>query len=114
MSETDEEQTEEISEPGSLPVLPLFETVVFPGMMQPIQVGRQPSLLAVDEAIKRRPHRIVLLTQMDSAKREVGPGDLMEIGVLATLGPMFRLPDGSVQLLAQGAERIRVTGYART
>src|SRR5579872_3573966 len=98
----------------TLPVLPLFETVVFPRMMQPIQVGRKPSLVAVEEAVKQRPHRIVLLTQTDSSQQEVGPNDLMEIGVLATLGPMFRLNDGSVQLLAQGEERVRVLKYTRT
>jgi ATP-dependent Lon protease len=97
-----------------LPVLPLFETVVFPHMMQPIQVGRQPSLLAVEEAVKQRPHRIVLLTQNDAARQDVGPDDLMEVGVLATIGPMFRLPDGSVQLLAQGDQRVRVIGYSKT
>ena len=97
-----------------LPVLPLFETVVFPHMMQPIQVGRQPSLLAVDEAVKHRPHRIVLLTQNEASKQDVGPDDLMPIGVLATIGPMFRLPDGSVQLLAQGDQRVRVLDYTKT
>ena len=97
-----------------IPVLPLYETVVFPRMMQPIQVGRKPSLLAVDEAIKSRPHRIVMLTQTDSDTQDVGPDDLMDIGVLATLGPMFRLPDGSVQLLAHGEERVRVLSYSKT
>ncbi|HEX8919778.1 MAG TPA: endopeptidase La [Chloroflexota bacterium] len=97
-----------------LPVLPLFETVVFPRMMQPIQVGRRPSLLAVDQAVKERPHRIVMLTQDNAEKQDVEPDDLMKIGVLATLGPMFRLPDGSVQLLAQGEERVRVLGYTKT
>jgi len=97
-----------------LPVLPLYETVVFPRMMQPIQVGRKPSLLAVDEAVKQRPHRIVMLTQTDSDKQDVGPDDLMDIGVMATLGPMLRLPDGSVQLLAQGEERVRVLGFSKT
>ncbi|MGI8967938.1 MAG: endopeptidase La [Chloroflexota bacterium] len=114
MEEIEGTKTVERDDVLRLPVLPLFETVVFPRMMQPIQVGRQPSLLAVDEAIKRRPHRIVLLTQNDSNKRDVEPDDLMEIGVLATLGPMFRLPDGSVQLLAQGEERVRVLNYTRS
>jgi ATP-dependent Lon protease len=82
--------------------------------MQPIQVGRRASLLAVDEAVKHRPHRIVLLTQDDSAKQDVAPEDLMTIGVLATLGPMFRLPDGSVQLLAQGEQRVQVLRFVRT
>ncbi|HZU14122.1 MAG TPA: endopeptidase La [Chloroflexota bacterium] len=97
-----------------LPVLPLFETVVFPRMVQPILVGRQASLAAVDEAVRHRPHRIVLLTQEDPAKQSVGPEDLMRVGVLATLGPMFRLPDGTVQLLAQGEQRVRVLGYPQT
>jgi ATP-dependent Lon protease len=114
MSEIDEQDDTEQPDLIRLPVLPLFETVVFPRMMQPIQVGRQASLLAVEEAVKRRPHRIVLLTQRDASKQEVGPDDLMQIGVLATLGPMFRLPDGSVQLLAQGEERVSITGYSKT
>src|SRR5947209_16175448 len=115
MTDTPSVENDDISD-GTLrlPVLPLFETVVFPHMMQPIQVGRQPSLVAVDEAVKQRPHRIVLLTQNEAGKQEVGPDDLMEIGVLATIGPMFRLPDGSVQLLAQGDQRVRILGYSRT
>jgi ATP-dependent Lon protease len=113
---TDNEEDESIEVPGilRLPVLPLFETVVFPHMMNPIQVGREPSLRAVDEAVKQRPHRIVLLTQNDAGTQDVAPGDLMEVGVLATLGPMFRLPDGSVQLLAQGEARVRVLKFTQT
>ena len=114
MSESEIQTPEETREKMRLPVLPLFETVVFPRMVQPIQVGRKPSLLAVDEAVKHRPHRIVMLTQRDAGKQDVEPDDLMEIGVLATLGPMFRLPDGSVQLLAQGEERVRVVRYTKT
>src|SRR5438270_14084236 len=117
MSDTEtheESMSQDDTRPLQLPVLPLFETVVFPRMMQPIQVGRRASLLAVDEAVKQRPHRIVLLTQEDATKQDVGPDDLMGIGVLATLGPMFRLPDGSVQLLAQGEERVRVLNFTRT
>jgi ATP-dependent Lon protease len=114
MSDTQTTETTSESTTLRLPVLPLFETVVFPRMMQPIQVGRRPSLLAVDEAVKQRPHRIVMLTQRDAGKQDVTPEDLMEIGVLASLGPMFRLPDGSVQLLAQGEERVRVLRYTQT
>jgi len=113
---TDEDQSEDTSGETRfrLPVLPLYETVVFPRMMQPIQVGRKPSLVAVDEAVKQRPHRIAMLTQHDGNKQDVEPDDLMDIGVVATLGPMFRLPDGSVQLLAQGEDRVRVLGYTKT
>src|SRR5438270_13605701 len=68
-------QAPEQPETIRLPVLPLFEVVVFPRMMQPIQVGRQASLLAVDEAVRQRPRRIILLTKTDSSKRDVGPDD---------------------------------------
>src|SRR5947209_2920419 len=114
MPDTDERDDSGQPDLIRLPVLPLFETVVCPRMRQPIQVGRQASLQAVDEAVKRRPHRMILLTQRDAGKQDVGPDDLMSIGVLATLGPMFRLPDGSVQLLAQGEERVRVVSYTKT
>jgi ATP-dependent Lon protease len=123
---TQSEHPEE-GQPGEalrFPVLPLFETVVFPLATQPIQVGRQASLQAVDEAVrqasgrtpdgKRKAARIVLVTQEDASKQDVAPGDLMEIGVLAELGPMFRLPDGTVQLLALGKERVRIVNYVRT
>src|SRR5437763_12295564 len=100
LNDVDETTVAEHSSPH-FPVLPLFETVVFPRMMQPIQVGRRASLLAVDEAVKHRPHSMVLLTQEESAKQAVNPDNMMTIGVLATLGPMFRLPDRTVQLLAQ-------------
>jgi ATP-dependent Lon protease len=113
MAQSQKKSKRENSENIRLPVLPLYETVVFPRMMQPIQVGRKPSLLAVDEAVKSRPHRIVMLTQKNTDKQDVAPDDLMDIGVLATLGPMFRLPDGSVQLLAHGEERVRVLGYSK-
>ena len=118
MTENEEDESEDENLATArilrLPVLPLFETVVFPHMMNPIQVGREPSLRAVDEAVKQRPHRIVLLTQNDAGTQDVAAEDLMDIGVLATLGPMFRLPDGSVQLLAQGEARVRVLKFTQT
>src|SRR5436305_226141 len=113
-AKTDSPRETQKKKTQKLPVLPLFETVVFPHMRQPIQVGRQPSLLAVDEAVKQRPHSIVLLTQQDSGKQDVVPEDLMDVGVLATIGPMFRLPDGSVQLLAQGEQRVKVLRFTKS
>ena len=104
MTESENPEEGQQADALRLPVRPLFETVVFPLATQPIQVGRQASLQAVDEAVrqasgrtpdgKRKAARIVLVTQQDASKQDVAPGDLMEIGVLAELGPMFRLPDG--------------------
>jgi ATP-dependent Lon protease len=116
MTDTQEHQASESDGPqvDRLPVLPLFEAIVFPRMMMPLQVSRKPSLRAVEEAIKHKPQRIVLVTQTDDEKHDVAPGDLMPIGVVGTIGPLFRMPDGSVNLLAQGEQRVRLLNYTKT
>ncbi|HEV3310081.1 MAG TPA: LON peptidase substrate-binding domain-containing protein, partial [Chloroflexota bacterium] len=97
-----------------LPVVPLFDLIVFPRMMAPLQVSRKTSLQAVEAAVKTKPQRIVLVTQTDSEKHDVSPDDLMTMGVVATIGPMVRMPDGGVHLLAQGEYRVRLLNYTQT
>src|SRR5438270_8977676 len=97
-----------------LPVVPLFDLIVFPRMMAPLQVSRKTSLKAVEAAVKNKPQRIVLVTQTDSEKHDVSPADLMPMGVVATIGPMVRMPDGGVHLLAQGEVRVRLLNYTQT
>src|SRR5579872_5189871 len=97
-----------------LPVVPLFDLIVFPRMMAPLQVSRKTSLAAVEAAVKQKPQRIVLVTQTDSEKHDVSPADLMPMGVVATIGPMVRMPDGGVHLLAQGEYRVRLLNYTQT
>jgi ATP-dependent Lon protease len=97
-----------------LPVVPLFDLIVFPRMMAPLQVSRKTSLEAVEAAVKQKPQRIVLVTQTDSEKHDVSPADLMPMGVVATIGPMVRMPDGGVHLLAQGEYRVRLLNYTQT
>lgn len=97
-----------------LPVVPLFDLIVFPRMMAPLQVSRKTSLRAVEAAVKEKPQRIVLVTQTDSEKHDVSPADLMPMGVVATIGPMVRMPDGGVHLLAQGEYRVRLLNYTQT
>jgi ATP-dependent Lon protease len=97
-----------------LPVVPLFDLIVFPRMMAPLQVSRKTSLAAVEAAVKHKPQRIVLVTQTDSEKHDVSPADLMPMGVVATIGPMVRMPDGGVHLLAQGEYRVRLLNYTQT
>src|SRR5579862_198193 len=97
-----------------LPVVPLFDLIVFPRMMAPLQVSRKTSLAAVEAAVKQKPQRIVLVTQTDSEKHDVSPTDLMPMGVVATIGPMVRMPDGGVHLLAQGEYRVSLLNYTQT
>ncbi len=116
MSTRDAQASAEKSEPNieRLPVVPLFDLIVFPRMMAPLQVSRKTSLQAVEAAVKSKPQRIVLVTQTDSEKHDVSPADLMPMGVVATIGPMVRMPDGGVHLLAQGEYRVRLLNYTQT
>ncbi len=103
----------EITGPERLPVVPLFDLIVFPRMMAPLQVSRKTSLRAVEAAVKHKPQRIVLVTQTDSEKHDVSPEDLMPMGVVATIGPMVRMPDGGVHLLAQGEQRVKLDRFTQ-
>jgi ATP-dependent Lon protease len=103
----------ELTGPERLPVVPLFDLIVFPRMMAPLQVSRKTSLRAVEAAVKHKPQRIVLVTQTDSEKHDVSPEDLMPMGVVATIGPMVRMPDGGVHLLAQGEQRVRLDRFTQ-
>ena len=116
MEEKEEPQRTRSSkpEPQRLPVVPLFDLIVFPRMMAPLQVSRKTSLMAVEAAVKHKPQRIILVTQTDSEKHDVSPADLMPMGVIATIGPMVRMPDGGVHLLAQGEQRVRLLNYTQT
>jgi ATP-dependent Lon protease len=96
-----------------LPILPLYDRILFPRMMMPLQVSRKASLRAVEEAIKHKPQRIVLVTQSDPEKHDITPADLLPIGTVGTIGPMFRLPDGSLHLLVQGEQRVRLINYTK-
>ena len=116
MAEKDKQtpKDEDISALERLPVVPLFDLIVFPRMMAPLQVSRKTSLRAVEAAVKHKPQRIVLVTQTDSEKHDVSPTDLMPMGVVATIGPMVRMPDGGVHLLAQGEQRVRLDKFTQT
>ncbi len=116
MPNKQQRESDEVEAPKAerLPVVPLFDLIVFPRMMAPLQVSRKTSLAAVEAAVKQKPQRIILVTQTDSEKHDVSPTDLMPMGVVATIGPMVRMPDGGVHLLAQGEYRVRLLNYTQT
>jgi ATP-dependent Lon protease len=96
------------SEPISLPLLPLRDVVVFPHMVIPLFVGRPRSIRALETAMEAG-KSIMLAAQKSAGKDDPTPDDVYEIGCVATILQMLKLPDGTVKVLVEGAQRARVT-----
>ena len=92
--------------PDVLPMLPVRDVVVFPYMILPLFVGREKSVAAVDEALQGN-RMLFLATQREVATEEPGPEDIYEIGTVAMIMRMLKLPDGRVKILVQGLSRAR-------
>lgn len=95
------------SEATDLPLLPLRDVVVFPHMVIPLFVGRPRSIKALESAMEEGKN-IVLVAQKSASKDDPAPEDLYEIGSLATILQMLKLPDGTVKVLVEGTQRARV------
>ena len=96
------------SEPINLPLLPLRDVVVFPHMVIPLFVGRPRSIRALEAAMEAG-KSIMLAAQKSAGKDDPTPDDVYEIGCIATILQMLKLPDGTVKVLVEGAQRARVT-----
>jgi ATP-dependent Lon protease len=103
-----------LPEPGEkrlYPVLPLRDIVVFPHMIVPLFVGREKSVKALEEVIKSDTH-ILLATQKNAADDDPTTDSIYEVGTLATVLQLLKLPDGTVKVLVEGAERAKVLTYS--
>jgi len=94
-------------------VLPLRDLVVFPRMVSPIFVGREGSLLAVQEA-QHKEQTVIGLTQHDADLDNPGPDDFLPVGVEMAVGRLLQMPDGSHSALVQGRRRVEVVEFIRT
>ncbi|KAA9133045.1 endopeptidase La [Marinihelvus fidelis] len=92
------------------PVLSLRDVVVYPHMVIPLFVGRERSILALDQAMNVD-KRILLVTQKSPDVDEPEADDLYEVGTLSTVLQLLRLPDGTTKVLVEGGERVQITGY---
>jgi ATP-dependent Lon protease len=90
----------------TLPVLPIKRTVLFPGIMMPLTVGRERSVAAVNAALKTEDKTILVVAQRDPQKETPGLDDLYTIGTKAIVKQVGRSDDGTVQALVQGLERV--------
>ena len=96
--------------PDILPVLPLRDVVVFPYMVIPLMVGR-PSSVSGIEAAMLGDRLILLLAQKDGENEEPSGADLYRVGVIARILQTVRLPDGTLKILTEGLEKVRIKRF---
>ena len=92
---------------AGLPVLPLRDVVVYPHSVQPLFVGTESSIKALDAAMGAGKH-ILLVAKRDAQADPEGVGDLFAVGTLATILQLLKLPDGTVKVLVEGERRARI------
>src|SRR5579864_5316039 len=97
-------------ESRAYPVLPLRYIVVFPHMIVPLFVGREKSIRALEE-VMRSDNYILLATQKNASDDDPATDSIYEVGTLASVLQLLKLPDGTVKVLVEGAARARVQKY---
>ncbi|MFN2612481.1 MAG: endopeptidase La [Solirubrobacterales bacterium] len=99
--------------PDALPVLPLRETVTFPEALTPLAVAQERSIKLVDDVLSGN-RMIVMVASKDPELDEPGPEDLYDVGVAGVVARMLKVPDGTIRILVQGAQRVKVSDYVAT
>jgi ATP-dependent Lon protease len=99
--------------PDQIAVLPLRDTVTFPEMPVPLNVGQERSIELVNDVL-RGDRSIVMLAGRDPEVEAPGPEQLYSVGVLGSIARMIRLPDGSLRVLIQAGQRVRIVSWVRT
>src|SRR5436190_3572816 len=103
-----------MSEIKILPILPLRDIVVFPHQPVPLFVGREKSVRALEEAMRAEGKQILLATQIDKDDDNQSPNAIYDVGVVATILQLLKLPDGTVKVLVEGKARAGVTKFTGT
>lgn len=97
-----------------LPLLPVRDLVVYPFMILPLFVGRETSIKAVEEALNNTDRLILLSSQKDISAEAPSPSEIYELGTVAMIMRMRKLPDGRIKILIQGLAKARITSYEHT
>jgi ATP-dependent Lon protease len=107
-------QPEEITQiPDELPLIPLRDLILFPNLVVPLFVGRERSIVALEEAM-RGGHQVALVTQKQPETQDPQPSDMYEIGCVANVLQELKLPDGTAKALVEGVKRIRITSFVES
>jgi ATP-dependent Lon protease len=105
-------QDERLSIPDVLPVLPLKDTVVYPFAVQPLGVGQERSIRLIDDVMGGN-RLVVLVAQKSADIEQAGPGDIFTVGTVARIARMIRMPDGTIQIIVQGLERVVIGEFTQ-
>ena len=107
------EQSSAANNPQALPMLPLRDVVVYPFMVIPLFVGRDKSIAALEAAMEQD-QPVFLLAQLSPSKEDPKVDDLHQMGTIANVLQMLKLPDGTVKVLVEGVERAQVVSLNDT
>jgi ATP-dependent Lon protease len=96
--------------PEALPVLPLRDSVSFPETLNPLAVGQERSVQLVNDVLGTN-RMLVMVASRDPEKDEPVPADLYDVGVVGFVARMIKIPDGSLRILVQGTQRVKLGEY---
>ncbi|MDX6616634.1 MAG: ATP-dependent Lon protease [Solirubrobacterales bacterium] len=96
--------------PDALPVLPLRETVTFPDTLTPLAVAQDRSIKLVDDVLSGN-RMLVMVASKDPELDTPGPNDLYDVGVAGVVARMLKVPDGTLRILVQGGQRVKLSDY---
>src|SRR5215468_818389 len=105
LDETTEQNADDLTLPATLPVLPLKDTVVFPGFPTPLAIGQERSIKLVEDVVSGD-RTLALVTVKNDESEQPGWDDLYEVGTAAIIHKMIKVPDGTLRILVEGARRI--------
>jgi ATP-dependent Lon protease len=98
--------------PGTLPVLPLRETIPLPDTLTPLAVGQERSIRLVDDVLRGN-RMLVMVASRNPEIEAPGPEDLYDVGVVGAIARMIKVPDGTMRVLVQGGQRVHIDHWVR-
>jgi len=96
--------------PDAIPILPLRETVTYPDALTPLAVGQERSIKLVDDVLGAN-RMLAMVASRDPSEEEPGPDQLYDVGVVGVVARMMKVPDGTIRILVQGTNRVRIGPY---
>jgi ATP-dependent Lon protease len=108
----DEEEMNNEALPGDLPILPLRNTVLFPGVVIPITAGRDKSIKLINDA-NAAGKVIGVVSQIDESVEEPTPADVHHIGTVAQIIRVLKMPDGNITVILQGKKRFEIDAFTQ-
>ena len=99
--------------PGELPVLPLRDSVTYPDTLTPLAIGQERSVQLVNDVLVGD-RMLVMVASREPDEETPGPEQLYDVGVAGMVARMLKVPDGSLRILVQGGQRVRVDEWLST